>query len=109
MITKLLLDTIIDDTLTPAGTPVAFLGFAPGDQVAIELPDGTEANVDAARVEAAHEPEMTLPQLEEATGVTHDALRRAANEGRLLARKVGREWVSTETAVEYAQRQDKIR
>lgn len=101
MITKLLTPLKQGYKTYPAGTPVAFLSFESGDCVMVQLPNGATPIISARRVEAGHEPEETLAALAETTGVQHDTLRRAAVEGRLLARKSGGTWLSTRTAVEW--------
>lgn len=97
MITKLILDT----QFGKAGTPVAFLGFEPEDGARVELPGGRCVVVDAAAVDA-HEPEEALASLAEITGIPYGTLAKYAREGRILGRKSGGVWLSTQRAVEAA-------
>lgn len=102
-----------------AGTPVRLIDFStrsagnagtnnPVETVIVELPDGKEIYIRADCV-GGFEPEESLQVLAEATGVEYDTLRRAAWDGRLLARKSGDIWLSTRTAVEYAIDEGRIR
>ena len=111
MITKTILDIVttngrkIDDL-----TPVCFLEWMPGDQVAIELPDGTKIITDAARISGGtDDPEETISELARQMGLGYDALVKAAREGRVLARKSGATWLTTRCAVGYAIEHGKLR
>ena len=97
-----------ESIVVQANMPVQFVDFAPGDMAIVELPDGRKIHIRADCV-GGFEPELSLAELAEETGIEHATLRRAANEGRLLARKAGRDWLSIRTAVEYAVREGKLR
>lgn len=105
MITKLIMST----EKWPAGTPVIFLDWAEGDAVYVQFPDESNSAVEAARVEAMHEPEETLGVLSDEFGIDQNTLYKAAYDGRLVARKSGSTWLSTRTAVKYAIRKGRIR
>lgn len=109
MITKLLTDLNHSGQKWHAGTPVRFLDFEPGDCVGIELPNGAQVIVSARRVEAMHEPEESIQGLAEEFGIDYDTLYKAVYDGRVMARKSGKTWLSTRTAVQYAIRLGKIR
>lgn len=117
MITHTIMDATarVDGGTTdvPRGTPVAFLDFtAAGDSfshtgghVVVELPDGREARLPAAAVYSQadeSEREETLPELAERLGIKHNSLLVAVRDGRVLARKSGGTWLTTELAVKYA-------
>lgn len=111
MITKTILDIVtkegrkINDLL-----PVRFLGWEPGDGIAIELPDGTCLITDACRVSGGtDDPEETVAELARQMDLGYDALVKAAREGRILARKSGAIWLTTRCAVEYAIDHGKLR
>ena len=52
---------------------------------------------------------MALRDLAEVTGIRYCTLRHAALDGRLTARKMGNQWVATESAVDRAVRAGKMR
>lgn len=115
MITEL----IYDIKEYPAGTPVEFLDFMPAvstprgrtEMILVRLPDGREIEVDAGKVSsgAGTSPEETLPELERQTGIDQNTLLVAIRQGRLLARRSAKTWLSTLNAVEWAVVQGKIR
>lgn len=101
MITELILDI----EYAPAGTPVRFVDWEAGmpELVRVELPDGKEIVVDAGSVSSGiHHPEETLSVLSEMSGIREDTLLKAAQSGRLMARRSGITWLSTILAVEQA-------
>lgn len=94
---------ILDNEYGKAGTPVRFVDWLPGDMVEVELPDGKTVPIDAAFVSSGiHSPEETLSVLSEQSGIREDTLLKAAQTGRLMARKSGATWLSTIMAIEYA-------
>ncbi len=112
MITQLYLDLYQNSQrgrLASKGTPVGVLADEP-DGVFIKLPDGQELKVAAGFVSSGvHSPEETLSALAEMSGVLEDTLLKAAQSGRLMARKSGAAWLSTLNAVEWAIADGKIR
>lgn len=114
MITELIFDT----EHAPAGTPIRFVDWEAGQStpqgrielVRVELPEGQQVVVDAGWVSSGvHHPEETLSVLAETTGVREDTLLKAAQTGRLMARRSGITWLSTTNAVEWAKANGKIR
>ncbi len=82
-----------------AGTPI-LVAESTARGWYIEFPDKKMFEVDASKIYAL-EPEETLTRLSKITGIKRDTLFKAANQGRLMARKSGLTWLSTVTAVEY--------
>jgi hypothetical protein len=106
MITSLLFDT----PHGPKGTPVRFCDFLPGGMVEVELSSGEVVQVDAGLVSSGiYHPEETLSTLAKMSGIREDTLLKAAQSGRLLARRSGATWLSTINAVEWAVSKGKIR
>jgi hypothetical protein len=114
MITELILDT----THANAGTPVRFVDWEAGrstpqgriELVRVELPTGEQVVIDAGAVSAGiHHPEETLSVLAGLTGIREDTLLKAAQSGRLMARRSGVTWLSTIPAIEWARAKEKIR
>lgn len=109
---------ILDNEHGKAGTPVRFVDWLPTlstpqgriEMVAVELPDGRDVEIDAGYVSSGiHAPEETLSVLADRSGVREDTLLKAAQSGRLMARKSGATWLSTLAAVEYAISSKKVR
>ena len=50
---------------------------------------------------------ITLKEASKLSGLSHDHLRRLAGRGDLLAKKIGRDWVTTERAVREYLAQDR--
>lgn len=99
---------ILDNEFGKAGTPVEFVEFQPGDMVEVRLLDGRYVQVEAGIV-SAHVSEETLSALAEQAGIREDTLLKAAQQGRLLARRSGATWLSTVTAIEAAVKSGRIR
>lgn len=75
----------------------------------IELPNGAQVIVNAGYVEAMHEPEESIQALAEEFGIDYDTLYKAVYDGRVMARKSGKTWLSTRSAVKYAIRGGKVK
>lgn len=106
MITQLILDT----QHGPAGLPVRFCDWLPGQMVEIVLPSGATVQVEDGAVSSGiHSPEETLSVLAELSGIREDTLLKAAQSGRLMTRRSGAAWLSTLNAVELAIAEGKIR
>lgn len=120
MITKLHRDTldcsphlryVKSPKLYRADTPVKILQLLGGSRelVEVELPDGKQITVGAGDVDSGINcPEESLSHLAKTMGINYNTLVRAVQEGRVLARKSGKMWLSTENAIEHARATGKI-
>lgn len=120
MITQLILDIYQDGKqVASSGTPVRFLDWEVSpkktpigkvEKVSIELPDGQQIICDAVAVSSGiHSPEETLSVLAGRSGIREDTLLKAAQQGRLMARKSGATWLSTLTAINWSVIEGKLR
>lgn len=109
---------ILDNEFGKAGTPVRFVDWLPAivnpqrriEMICVQLPDGREVESEAAVVSSGiHAPEETLSVLSEQSGIREDTLLKAAQAGRLMARKSGATWLTTMTAIEWAKSQGGLR
>lgn len=106
MITQLIIDTEFGNT----GTPVRFVDWSTKERIFVELPNGAVVHTDAGCVSSGiHSPEETLRVLSRMSSIREDTLLKAAQSGRLIARKSGSTWLSTIHAVEWAISERKIR
>lgn len=110
MITQLILDFSRDGhRVASAGTPVQVIEFG-NEWAQVELPDGRQFRVSAAAVSSGvHSPEETLSVLSKQSGTQEGTLLKAAQSGRLMARRSGATWFSTLTAVKWAISEGRIR
>ena len=110
MITQLLLDVYENGRRAASkGTPIMVIDFST-EVVWGKFPDNTELQLDAEMVSSGiHSPEETLSVLSEMSGIREDTLLKAAQAGRLMARKSGATWLSTLNAVDWAIADGKIR
>jgi hypothetical protein len=114
---KMITELIIDTEHANAGTPVRFVGEAGRstaqgriELVRVELPSGEQVVIDAGAVSSGvHHPEETLSVLSSRTGIREDTLLKAAQSGRLMARRSGATWLSTIPAVGWAKMKGKIK
>jgi hypothetical protein len=130
MITQIIQDSYLwtgDEGIdVPTGTPVHFLAFDasphpsyPGgihtqriEMAEVQLSDGRTGIVPAQSLGSGiNTPEETLRGLEAVTGISYNTLAKAARDvpQRLLARKSGNHWLSTQRAVEYALERGELR
>lgn len=110
MITQLLKDVFQDGKrVLSYQTPVRLIELG-SDYAWIELPSGEQLRVEIELVSSGiHSPEETLPELASLSGVLEDTLLKAAQSGRLMARRSGKTWLSTLNAVNYAVNEGGIR
>lgn len=110
MITQLVRDTYPHGsaTLLRAGLPVRYVGGIGGIYVRVETPEGETVMVLAHTV-SIPEPENAVGVLAEALDLSYNALVKACREDRVLARKSGGVWLTTQRAVEYALEHGRIR
>ena len=90
---------LVDVGSNKAGTPIKVLEDTTGGWL-VEFPDREQAYIDGSKIYAL-EPEETISRLAKLASIKRDTLFKAANQGRLMARKSGLTWLSTVTAVEY--------
>ena len=77
--------------------------------IGVQLPNGENAFMDRYALDNYGEPEETLVALSEQTGISHDVLRAAVSQGRVIARQSGSTWLTTATAIEYEISKGRIR